>query len=154
MLHVGKTYCLYWFLLDVYKRQRQPGMLWLLLIELNSMQHSLAPGTLRILSGFLFRIKPVSYTHLDVYKRQPTDMDGNSAIGNLRNNSLKFLAEGLAANGVASLRFDKRGIGTSASACLLYTSSLEEAVVKGLASDKGLYMPKAIKPLPQEFRCV
>ena len=27
----------------------------------------------------------------------PTDMDGNSAIGNLRNNSLKFLAEGLAA---------------------------------------------------------
>ena len=44
----------------------------------------------------------------------PTDMDGNSAIGNLRNNSLKFLAEGLAANGIASLRFDKRGIGTSA----------------------------------------
>lgn len=43
----------------------------------------------------------------------PTDMDGNSAIGNLRNNSLKFLAEGLAANGIASLRFDKRGIGTS-----------------------------------------
>ena len=34
----------------------------------------------------------------------PTDMDGNSAIGNLRNNSLKFLAEGLAANGIASLR--------------------------------------------------
>ena len=30
-------------------------------------------------------------------------------------------------------------------------ASLEEAVVKGLASDKGLYMPKAIKPLPQEL---
>ena len=30
-------------------------------------------------------------------------------------------------------------------------ASLEEAVVKGLASDKGLYMPEAIKPLPQEF---
>ena len=26
-------------------------------------------------------------------------------------------------------------------------ASLEEAVVKGLASDKGLYMPEAIKPL-------
>ena len=26
-----------------------------------------------------------------------------------------------------------------------------KAVVKGLASDKGLYMPEAIKPLPQEF---
>lgn len=30
-------------------------------------------------------------------------------------------------------------------------ASLEEAVVKGLASDKGLFMPMAIKPLPQEF---
>lgn len=29
--------------------------------------------------------------------------------------------------------------------------SLEEAVVKGLASDKGLFMPETIKPLPQEF---
>lgn len=30
-------------------------------------------------------------------------------------------------------------------------ASLEEAVVKGLAPDKGLYMPEAIKPLPREF---
>ena len=30
-------------------------------------------------------------------------------------------------------------------------ATLEEAVVKGLAPDKGLYMPEAIKPLPQEF---
>ena len=30
-------------------------------------------------------------------------------------------------------------------------ASLEEAVVKGLASDKGLYMPEVIKPLPKEF---
>lgn len=29
--------------------------------------------------------------------------------------------------------------------------SLEEAVVKGLASDKGLFMPDVIKKLPQEF---
>ncbi len=36
---------------------RQPGILWLLLMELNSMQHSLAPGTLRILIGLSFRIK-------------------------------------------------------------------------------------------------
>ena len=33
-----------------------------------------------------------------------------------RNNSLKFLAEGLALKGIASLRFDKRGIASSASA--------------------------------------
>lgn len=30
-------------------------------------------------------------------------------------------------------------------------ASLEEAVVKGLASDKGIFMPMTIKPLPQEF---
>ena len=30
-------------------------------------------------------------------------------------------------------------------------ASLQEAVVKGLASDKGLYMPKVIKSLPQSF---
>lgn len=30
-------------------------------------------------------------------------------------------------------------------------ASLEKAVVKGLAEDKGLYMPENIKPLPQSF---
>lgn len=30
-------------------------------------------------------------------------------------------------------------------------TTLEEAVVRGLASDKGLFMPWSIKPLPQEF---
>ncbi len=30
-------------------------------------------------------------------------------------------------------------------------ATLKEAVVKGLASDKGLFMPEAIKPLPQSF---
>lgn len=30
-------------------------------------------------------------------------------------------------------------------------ASLSEAVVRGLATDRGLYMPERIKPLPQEF---
>lgn len=30
-------------------------------------------------------------------------------------------------------------------------ATLEEAVVKGLAADKGLFMPFTVKPLPQEF---
>lgn len=30
-------------------------------------------------------------------------------------------------------------------------ATLEEAVVKGLASDKGLFMPASIRPLPQDF---
>lgn len=43
----------------------------------------------------------------------PTDKDGNSAALVGKNNSLKLLAEALAANGIASLRYDKRGIGMS-----------------------------------------
>ena len=44
----------------------------------------------------------------------PTDRDGNNPM--MANNSLKMLAEGLAENGIASLRFDKRGISESKNA--------------------------------------
>lgn len=44
----------------------------------------------------------------------PTDRDGNSPLLRGRNNSLKYLADGLAARGIASLRYDKRGVGASA----------------------------------------
>ncbi|MBU8912755.1 MAG: lysophospholipase [Spirochaetales bacterium] len=43
----------------------------------------------------------------------PTDRDGNSHILPGRNDSLKLLAEGLARAGIASLRYDKRGLGES-----------------------------------------
>lgn len=45
----------------------------------------------------------------------PTDRDGNSPLAAGRNNSLKLLAEGLASRGIASVRYDKRGVGQSAS---------------------------------------
>lgn len=45
-----------------------------------------------------------------------TDMNGNTIGSELQNNSLKMLAEGLAAKGIASLRYDKRGIGKSTAA--------------------------------------
>jgi len=48
----------------------------------------------------------------------PTDRDGNIQGLHGKNNSLKYLAEALASKGVASLRFDKRGIGKSASLAL------------------------------------
>ncbi|MGO4772174.1 alpha/beta hydrolase [Flavobacterium sp. W22_SRS_FK3] len=41
----------------------------------------------------------------------PTDRNGNNPM--MKNNSLKMLAEELAKNGIASLRYDKRGIGES-----------------------------------------
>ncbi|MEO4053116.1 alpha/beta hydrolase [Solibacillus sp. CAU 1738] len=40
----------------------------------------------------------------------PTNKDGNSAIAG-KNDSLKMLAEGLANEGIATVRYDKRGIG-------------------------------------------
>ncbi len=44
----------------------------------------------------------------------PTDRDGNQA--QIKNDSLKLLGQGLAAKGFAVLRYDKRGVGESASA--------------------------------------
>ncbi|MFJ7733985.1 alpha/beta hydrolase [Lysinibacillus sp. NPDC097231] len=44
----------------------------------------------------------------------PTDKDGNSALAG-KNNSLKMIAEGLAKDGIASVRYDKRGLGDNMS---------------------------------------
>ncbi|RYY39199.1 MAG: alpha/beta fold hydrolase [Chitinophagaceae bacterium] len=46
----------------------------------------------------------------------PTDRDGNTPALPGRNNSLRYLAEALAANGIATLRYDKRGIAASVAA--------------------------------------
>lgn len=46
----------------------------------------------------------------------PTDRNGNSKILPGANNSLRYLARGLAERGIASLRYDKRGIAASAAA--------------------------------------
>lgn len=43
----------------------------------------------------------------------PTDRDGNTPLLPGKNNSLKLVAESLAAQGIASVRYDKRGIGGS-----------------------------------------
>jgi len=46
----------------------------------------------------------------------PTDRDGNSAIPGVKPATMKLIAEGLAAHGIASLRVDKRAIAKSAPA--------------------------------------
>ncbi len=43
----------------------------------------------------------------------PTDRDGNSPVLPGKNNAYRLLAEALAAQGIASVRYDKRGIGGS-----------------------------------------
>ncbi len=43
----------------------------------------------------------------------PVNRDGNSEKTNLATNTYKLIAEGLGKNGIASLRYDKRGVGES-----------------------------------------
>ncbi len=63
-------------------------------------------------------LKPISTKKIPVVLiisgSGPTDKDGNQAA--MQNNSLKMLAEALKQNGIASLRFDKRGIAGSRTA--------------------------------------
>jgi uncharacterized protein len=46
----------------------------------------------------------------------PTDRDGNTPLLPGKNNSLKLIAEALARHGIASVRYDKRGVAASMSA--------------------------------------
>jgi alpha-beta hydrolase superfamily lysophospholipase len=46
----------------------------------------------------------------------PTDRDGNSTVPGFHSDGLKLLAEALARQGIASLRYDKRGLGGSRAA--------------------------------------
>jgi len=69
-------------------------------------------GTLLIPNTFKEKV-PVA---LIIAGSGPTDRDGNNAM--MKNNSLKMLAESLANNGIASLRYDKRGIGESKAALI------------------------------------
>jgi uncharacterized protein len=74
----------------------------------------------------------------------PTDRDGNSAVGGgLRNDSLRLLAQGLAQQGIATLRYDKRGVGASRAAAplerdLRFDHYVDDAAawVKRLAADR------------------
>jgi pimeloyl-ACP methyl ester carboxylesterase len=64
----------------------------------------------------------------------PTDRNGNSLGLPGQNNSLAMLAKGLAAQGVASLRYDKRGVGASADARIADEEMHFETLVDDAAS--------------------
>ncbi|MBO0720478.1 MAG: alpha/beta hydrolase [Blastocatellia bacterium] len=73
----------------------------------------------------------------------PTDRNGNSPLIQGANNSLKYLAEGLAAQGIASVRYDKRGVAESIKAAprqpdLRFETYIDDAVLWGkqLRADK------------------
>ncbi len=81
----------------------------------DTVQTSVAAGKLggMLMMSVGFKKGPVA---LIIQGSGPTDKDGNSALLGGKNNSLRMLAEKLAVSGVASLRFDKRGMGLSADA--------------------------------------
>ncbi len=82
-------------------------------------QFTSSPVSLETSSGTLYGILELPLDAEDVpviliiAGSGPTDRDGNSAIIPGANNSLKMVAEELAKNGYASVRYDKRGIGES-----------------------------------------
>ena len=70
----------------------------------------------------------------------PTDRNGNNPISG-DNNSLKMLAEHLATNGIASVRYDKRGIGESKD----LVQKEEELVFEDYINDAKLWIDKVEK---------
>lgn len=58
----------------------------------------------------------------------PTDRNGNNTM--MTNNSLKLLAEGLLEKGIASVRYDKRGVAQSASAVVQESDLRFETYIK------------------------
>ena len=66
----------------------------------------------------------------------PTDRDGNS--GGLKMNYLKMLAEGLYENNIASVRYDKRGIGAS----VIPGLKEDDLTFSDFISDAELWMEK------------
>jgi pimeloyl-ACP methyl ester carboxylesterase len=71
----------------------------------------------------------------------PTDRDGNSPMLPGANNSLKMLAEGLATHGIASLRYDKRGIGASRAA-----APSEESLRFEMGADDAAAWVRKLRP--------
>jgi fermentation-respiration switch protein FrsA (DUF1100 family) len=73
----------------------------------------------------------------------PTDRDGNTPLLPGKNNSLKLLADALAQHGIASLRYDKRGVAASMGAAakesdLRFTTYVDDAAgwLEWLQADK------------------
>jgi uncharacterized protein len=85
--------------------------------ELDEQPVSLATNT-GTLSGSLLlpAAKTKSPVILIIPGSGPVDRNGNVAAANATTNSLKYLAEALARAGIASVRYDKRGIAASAAA--------------------------------------
>jgi hypothetical protein len=106
-----------------------------------------APAPPGELHGTLFKAGDRSPAVLIIAGSGPTDRDGNSPLG-VRSDMYKMLAEGLAAKGISSLRYDKRGVGESRSAM----TKQSELRVQTYADDAGV-MAQALRR-QTNTRCV
>ena len=84
----------------------------------DSVSNKITPIELKTATGSIYgtlltpiNVKDKIPVALIIAGSGPTDRDGNNTM--MKNNSLKQLAESLAVNGIASLRYDKRGIAES-----------------------------------------
>ncbi len=97
-------------------------LLWSLVFPLAGMAMTEQPVTLTTPTGTIYGVIALPEQAgpcpvvLLIAGSGPTNMDGNTVINGKtvqQNNSLKWIAEGLAEQGIATLRYDKRGIATS-----------------------------------------
>lgn len=107
-------------------------------MDLNELTHidvSLDTGT-GTLDGTILRpsIAGTTPVVLLIAGSGPTDRDGNSSMLSGKNDSLLLLARALASLGIASLRYDKRGIGKSRGAMRDESSLLFDHYVDDAAS--------------------
>lgn len=84
--------------------------------QFESTEVSLDRGIVQLAATLVEPLTPGPWPVMIIHAGSgPTDRDGNSAILPGPNNGLKMLAESLAARGIATLRYDKRGIAASTS---------------------------------------
>ena len=86
----------------------------------------------------------------------PTDRDGNSIAAGVKPANLKLIAEALAAGGVRSLRYDKRGVGKSAPA-MVREADLRFTTYRGRCRDfsQGLLKgPASGRPASSSWRAI
>lgn len=98
-----------------------------------SRETELAVGNDVLYGTFLEPEKAASTIVLFIAGSGPTDRDGNSAAG-LKTDCTKKLAEALAAKGIASVRYDKRGVAKSSKAAKSEAALRFEDYVKDAVS--------------------
>ncbi|BAP43689.1 alpha/beta fold hydrolase [Pseudomonas sp. LJDD11] len=106
------------------------------------------PGPLGALSGSLVAVAdPQAPVVLIVPGAGPTDRDGNNPLG-IRAATYRLLAQGLAGQGISSLRIDKRGLFGSRAAI----ANPNQVTVQDYASDVRLWMSYLAQR--ERYRCV